>query len=163
MDNIFTKIINFIRYDIPCGIGNLTSYFKIIWEDRDWDSHFLFALLRFKLKRMEQLNRFHGHAVSSIEIADKIKVCVLLLDRIVKDEYEERVFEKHDKKWGDINLDFSDSGCINITRKNVKTKEDHEKEWKEHKALWERSAALKQQDIDLLFKIMSKHATKWWD
>jgi len=41
------------------GISNLRTWFPIIWDDRDWDNHFLWEMLLFKLKRMSPAIRKH--------------------------------------------------------------------------------------------------------
>ena len=173
--NIFIKIYDFIVYDIRVGIRNLIRYFKIVWKDRDWDQYFIFKLLHFKLKSMEKAHRNYGYDVRSNEKADEMKLCVLLLDRLIKDEYLENVFLNHDKKWGDLEIDLEEtdeyfrdedkeqlSECI-ITRPNIKTKEDEKQERKEYRILSKKVDEQQKQDINMLFEKMKKQILDWWD
>jgi len=165
---MFQKLKDLPR-EILYGIKNLIIWFPIIWKDRNWDHYFIFLILRHKLHLTEQLIRNHGHHVNNIQDADKIKKCVLLLDRIIKDDYHENVFIHHDKKWGETELLFTDStdypdcSVLNITRENIKTKEDKQKEREEFRRLMKKPGLLKDQDIELLFKLMRKHILSWWD
>ena len=83
----FSGIISYIRYDIPQGIKSLFIWFKVIWNDRSWDWVFIFYILRKKLELMEHTFRVHGHAVDSEKTAHEIKICKLLLDRLIKADY----------------------------------------------------------------------------
>jgi len=154
--------------DIKHGFRNLYAWLPLIWKDRDWDHGFLFEMLQFKLSRMEKClrNGIHLHAD---ETADKVKLCVLLLDRINKDEYHEMVFKHHDKKWGETDLTFTkckdnpEMSELHISRENVNSEEDKEQERKEYRAIMKRPDELMQQDIDMLFETMRKHIRGWWD
>lgn len=35
-------------YSIKNGIWNIIRWFPVIWEDRDWDDYYIFALLYHK-------------------------------------------------------------------------------------------------------------------
>ena len=45
--------INIQYRSIKTGIKNLIFYFKVIWNDRFWDSYFIYILLDKKLQQME--------------------------------------------------------------------------------------------------------------
>lgn len=172
---MFCKIKQIIRkikewpYHIKHGIRNLIIWFPVIWKDRWWDYYFIYTILRRKLHLMEKNIRLHGHHTKHIEDADKIKKCVLLLDRLIEDDYHENVFKHHDEKWGDGELLFKDSTnyphCYeaDIKYPNVKTKEDDELQSKEYKLLSKKPQELIKQDLDLLFKLMRKNIQTWWD
>jgi len=165
----FFQKIKDLPYQIKHGIKNLIIWFPVIWKDRWWDHWFLYVVLRHKLHLMEKNIRKYGHHVRHIEDADKIKKCVLLLDRLIKDDYHEIVYKYHDKKWGDGDFIFTDStqypDCVKLDIKyeNVKTKEDEKLQSKEYRLLMNKPEELKKQDLDLLFKLMRKHIQGWWD
>ena len=168
MVKIFKKIWDFIIYDIPQGVESLFLWFKVIWNDRNWDQYFIYVILRHKLILMEK-NIRNGHTVGCDKEADNIKICILILDRIINDVYFEMVFDKHAAKWGEPKLEFTDSekypDCktIDVVYKNVKTEKDKEQESKDFKRASNHERYLKQQDLDYLFKIMRKHIESWWD
>jgi hypothetical protein len=168
MKRLYRRIINYIRYDIPYGIKNIIKWFPTIWADRDWDHYFIYVTLRQKLHFTEQHIRKRGHHVASQQDADKIKTCVLLLDRLIADNYDS-TFKKMDEKWGDIEIsstpckDRPDLHEVHITRPNIKTEKDKLQEQKEFKNACEHEQYLKKQDRELLFKIISKNIEGWWD
>lgn len=155
------KLADILR-KIKYGIENLIIWFPIIWKDRPWDHYFIYCVLRRKLHLTEQYIRKYGLHVKNIEDADKIKKCVLLLDRLIKDEYHDHVFKNHYKKWGEPNYNF-EGNRFNIDHPNVKTARDKELHSKEFRRLIEEEDKHKNQDLDLLFKLMRKHIQTWWD
>ena len=169
MDNIiFNKIKNFF-YNIKYGIKNLIIWFPYIWKDRNWDHTYIYIILKYKLHLTEQLIRNYGHHIKHIQDADKIKICINLLDRLIKDEYEESAFQKHDKKWGKGKIRFEDCKDnhklteLHIDYPKINTPKDKEDENKEFKRAIKHSNAMYQQDIDMLFNNMRKYIQGWWD
>lgn len=165
------KFINskdFFRYDIPRGVKNLITWFPVVWKDRNWDQYYIYVVLHKKLSLMEKGLR-NGYNVNADEEADKVKKCVLILDRLIKDEYHEHAFKRHDEIWGPPELKFQDiegdseHKTLNIEHKNVKTKKDEELERKDFKRACEHENELKKQDLDILFRTMRKHIQGWWD
>ena len=123
---------------------------------------------------MEQFIRHNGIHVNHVQDADKIKKCVLVLERIMKDEYHENVFKYHDKKWGETKLNWKevdgkefgykkDVVALDITRENAISKDQKEKERKEFRRLSPKVEQQRKQDIDFLFDYMKKHIQGWWD
>lgn len=151
------------------GVKNLFIWFPVIWKDRWWDHHYFFIILHKKLSLMEKNFRERGHHLNHEKDADKMRLCVLLLDRIIEDKYLNMVYKDHDKKWGETNWDFTPCedhegySELNITRSNVKTEEEKIQESKEYKKLMYKPDKLLQQDIDTLFKMLNKHIRTWWD
>jgi predicted O-linked N-acetylglucosamine transferase (SPINDLY family) len=118
---------------------------------------------------MEKHIREHGHHLYHLRDAKQIKIAILLLERIMKDEYHENVFKYHREKWGDPDFNWIDIPDqpdfveLKITRPKVLTKKDKEQERKEFRRLSEKEAKQKKQDIDFLFNHMRKHIQGWWD
>ena len=168
MNGIFDKIEN-AYYNVKCGIQNLISWFPIIWADRNWDHYFIYVTLRHKLHLTEQLIRNHGHHTKHIQDANTIKVCINLLDRLMKDEYHENAFKRHDEKWGEPEFRWEDCEdkpdlCeLHIDRDKVESNEDKTKERKEFRIASNHEATLREQDLDMLFKLMRKNIQTWWD
>lgn len=162
------KIWDFPR-TVKYGIKNLIVWFPVIWKDRDWDQQFLYVILHFKLKRMENLHRKYGHLVNSEKYANQIKLAVSLLDRIIKDDYLENVMIPHEKKWGESDFVFTplkdnkNLSSLTIKVEKANTPEEKAKEHKERMTLYEHSDNLKKQDLDMLFKHIRKNVEGWWD
>ena len=145
------------------GIKNLFIWFRIIWNDRWWDHHYLYDILRFKLGLMEKSFRKYGHYVGSEKDAYNMKACCDILDRLIADDYHDDAFKEHDEKWGEIDMKVGPDGKLDITRTNVKTAED---EFIERKEFMERCTAEGQAETDdviELFKIIARNVQKWRD
>jgi len=162
------KVKDFFR-SIKLGVPNLIKWAPVIWKDRDWDHFFLYIILQFKLKQMEKLQREHGVSVSRDKIADQIRTCVLLLERLIKDPYLTMGLKPHEEKWGDSDLNFDKipdrpgfSTAVFTVEKAI-TPEEIIQENKERMSLYKHSDKLKQNDLDMLFKNMRKYVEGWWD
>jgi len=161
------KIRTFFR-DIKIGIKNLITWFPVIWKDRQWDHWFIYEILHKKLSLTEYHIRNYGHHVRAEQDADNIKKCVLLLKRLKDDEYSENAFKQHREKWGEPKFiwkesDRPDCHKLLIEHDTIKTEEDKIQERKDFKNAYDHEDYLKQQDLDLLFKIIRKHIQTWWD
>jgi len=169
MNKLFKNKFQDLPRNFKHGIKNLKKWFPIIWKDRNWDHHYIYIILRHKLHLTEQLIRNKGRNINAEKNADKIKLCINLLDRLIKDEYHTMAFRKIDETWGE--LEMSSTPCkddpnlsnINLTRSNIKTEKDIIKERKEFKVACQHEQYSKEQDLEYLFKMMIKHIQRWWD
>ena len=158
-----------ILRNIKQRIKNLIKWFPVIWKDQDWDHCYFHIIMRKKLSNMENHFRNYGHHTQSKKDANDIKLCIVLLDRIINDVYDEMVYKNHDKKWGDSHFKWtsvnnnSDLSEVNITRDNVKTEKDRKTESKEFKKLLSNETELRQQDINYLYATLNNHILNWWD
>lgn len=162
------QTIKHIPYNIKYGIENLIGWFPVIWQDRDWDHHYLYVILKRKLKYMENLhNSDKSHLLHAERIAAQINICVNLLDRLIKDEYDERAFKKYYKKWGRPKFNWipvnNECSSLEITHENVETEEDKKQEKKDFHRAGVHETNMRKQDIEYLFKYMIKHVEGWWD
>jgi hypothetical protein len=74
-------------YCIKRGVKSVIGWLPVVYHDRWWDHSFLYSILRYKLNQMEKGFRKQGHCTNSEKDADNVKKCVLLLDRLIKDDY----------------------------------------------------------------------------
>ena len=168
MNKIIEKVKDFFR-NIKLGIPNLIKWIPVIWGDRDWDQYFLYIILKFKLEQMVKLQLKYGHSVNSEMYANQMKTCILLLDRIVKDDYLMNALKPHEKKWGESRLNFKPvpdntelyEGIYTVEK--VTNKKEKEQEDKERMRIYKNVDNLQKQDLDMLFKNMRKHIEGWWD
>lgn len=86
------------------GIGNLFKYFRVIWEDRDWDWVFIIYLLEFKLRNVAAHERKFGHHLTSKRDARNIEIAAGLCKRILEDDYAKLATSEINpyatKEWG---------------------------------------------------------------
>lgn len=81
------QIKDFVSRDVPQGIRNLITWFPVIWRDRWWDHYFLYSILKKKLELMEKGFRTYGIGLHSEKDAKNMKKCILLLDRLINNDY----------------------------------------------------------------------------
>jgi len=155
------KMFTFVR-NIKYGVSNLVNWFPIIWNDRDWDYHFIYIILHKKLKRMENSIRY-APFVNAEKRADEIKLCVNLLDRLKKDVYIDMTEKSFIKRWGKCKFNTTEKNILNIVYEKdpeniYKTKRD-----KELRCRMNHEEYLINQDLSMLFNTMTKCIRGWWD
>jgi len=156
-------------YNITNGIKNLWKWLPIVWKDRDWDHYYLYKLLNFKFKNMEYLHRNYSNLKNGDIIAHQLKVVKLLTQRLIEDNYIEKIWNNHDKKWGEIKFNYEATpiykNCVEVflKRENIKTEEDVKQERKEFRRMTDQEIMLRNQDREYLFKLMNKNIEGWWD
>jgi len=133
----------------------LKNYFRNIWLFRkalantvSWDYSGLLHLMQTQLVLMEESIRLHGHHLNRDNHCKRMRECVHLLDRIIKDDYYKA---DYDIISSDMSLEFG----IKVTPlydypKNEKTISKYTREQKT-------------KDLERLFYLMNKHTQSWWD
>jgi hypothetical protein len=165
--------------EIVTGISNLIKWTPTIYKDRDWDDHYIFEMLKFKLiqqrKELVGANRHTG-----IEDTNRyITLCLNLIERIQEEtynlEYQDFVRERI---WFTDNGDETSTLNSEIEYENFtgfflkyqnQTKRLVEKN--PELALEENKMrlALRLSDLNqsrcqaLLFKILNEKINRWWD
>lgn len=165
-ENLKHKVDILIR-DFQVGISNLIVWFPVIWLDRQWDQVFFYKILRKKLSLMEKQFRTNGLAITSEDEAKKMKLCVLLLERLLADNYEENAEVDFRKRWGEPRMVTTprDDEYVNvdIVYDTVKTPKDKEQNRREFLNYMQHADNMKKQDLELLFKTIEKNIQGWWD
>lgn len=166
----FIRKIYFPFEMIYHGIKNIIIWFPIIWNDRNWDQFYIYKILKYKLIQMEIYHRKYSICINSKHTMKQIKLCINLLDRILKDGYIDNVIDPHDKKWGEMHIIFKDYPTDNSLRElsefkveNAITEKEKIQENKERSRLYKHSDNLKKQDLDMLFIKLRKYIEFWWD
>jgi len=72
------------------GVKNLITWFPVIWQDKQWDYGYFYPILQKKLELMEKFFRTRSYSVDGDKQADKIKYAILLLNRLIEDDYWEK-------------------------------------------------------------------------
>lgn len=165
---IIDKIEDFFR-SIRQGIPNLIKWAPVIWRDKDWDQYFLYVILKFKLEQMEKLHLEYGHTLNAEKYAGEMRTCILLLDRIIKDDYLMNALKPHEEKWGELEMSSKplpnnpELFSVSFTVEKAVTKEEIDQENKARKRLYKHVDSLEKQDLDMLFKNIRKYVGGWWD
>lgn len=152
------------------NISRIITYIPLLWKDRDWDHGYFLDMLAFKLSRIEKALE-SGVAVHHPHVMRDLRTMIALLDRIREDNYNEVVFKDHNAKWGELKFTFGEKQVTKdgyfttscVSRPNIKSKEDEVTERSEAQRLYKKEIALKQRDLDLLFKLLRKRIESMWD
>jgi len=143
-----------ILSEIKSGFKNLFTWLPIIWRDRNWDYMFLLRIMLFKLQLMEKY-------LENEQESRKLHVCSLLLQRLVEDEYETKLFDLHEKKWGKAKFDIYPT--LTVTYEKVTTEKDKKQELKDLQKLVNHANYLQHQDLEYFCKLFRKHVFTWWN
>ena len=90
----YWRLYRWIKWSLPYqhkyikyGVKNLYKWFWVIWKDRDWDHHYIFQVLKFKLEKQANHlaeNGFHNNAQRDAEL---MMTCVRLIDKLQNEYY----------------------------------------------------------------------------
>jgi len=168
------------------GVKNLWYWFPIIWKDRDWDEHFIFEVMKHKLKsQANYIGRrdFHTRAQQD---AKRMRLCVKLIDLCQEEPYSIEYADYHkDRVWFTDVEDRPGNSLYNsetlwenydeyfakypLVYKKVMKGEGpftlHGRDEKDIKHIIAMNIAhINQERVrKLLFKIMEENIEGWWD
>jgi len=87
------------------GVQNLIYWFPIIWKDRNWDSHYIFEIMKHKLKSQSKYIGTRGNHLRAERDAEIMMTCVRLMKLIQDEKYSSEYSDYHKTKhwFEDIN------------------------------------------------------------
>jgi hypothetical protein len=141
------------------------DYAKIGWKNEDWDFTYFYALLAFKLGRMQDY--MEDDMVDSPSRNKSVRVAKKLAQRLASDYYR-YAHDAHDRKWGDLDIKFVPAAKhpgyseMVMHRSKAVTKQEKKKERIEFMAAVYQDDAIRERDLQLLTKIIAKHSQHWW-
>jgi hypothetical protein len=75
---------------------NLLRWIPVIWKDEQWDHYYIFEILKYKLIFTAEHTRKYGYHIDSDYEADRMILCVRLIEKIQKEEYMEELINDDD-------------------------------------------------------------------
>lgn len=145
-------------------------YWNVFRFDYDFDGHCLFAIIEYKLKRIQKALE-HGHAIQEDRDMKALNMAIELAGRL-KDEYEnyeDPFYRRHDKKWGKMKTwtipaeDHPGMFIWKHSRSKAKTKKQKKFEIKDFMAMGKSIEAKKKREEKWLYDILFKYLRRWWD
>ena len=88
----------YLHKTVKNGFKNLWYWFPIIWKDRNWDSSFIFEILKHKLKAQAKFIGERGIHVSAERDAEIMMTCVRLIEKVDNEFYPMEYMEYHKTK-----------------------------------------------------------------
>ncbi len=146
------------------AIENLIAWFPVIIKDHDWDQHYIYEVLAFKLSRTAKYFRKSNIFVGEEREAEKMELCVRLIKKIQAEDYEMEFFDKLDEKYGKmINYVDASTHFLETKYENDYTPEELEEIRKERWEAIEKGAKKQERAGKILFTLLERNMPGWWD
>jgi hypothetical protein len=82
------------------GVKNLWYWFPIIWKDRDWDSHYIFEIMKHKLSAQANYIGTNDRHTRAQQDARRMRLCVKLMSKVQEEDYTMEYMDYHkDRIW----------------------------------------------------------------
>ena len=174
-----------IPRNIRAGVRNLWRWFPTIWRDRDWDTHYIYEILRVKLEHQAQYIADRDFHTEAKRDAERMRLVARLIKLQQEDHYAMEYIDYHESSFEFVPTD--------ATKKWFTLEEDvHSERFEEYFAKYpgqykramlgelnryrrraeEKDAQLIAMEIAhenqarcrrLIFDIMHNHIERWWD
>jgi hypothetical protein len=168
------------------GIKNIWYWFPIIWKDRNWDDHYIFEILKHKLKaQAKYIGKRDFHTRAQLD-AKRMRLCIELINKVQEEEYSSEYMDYHrDRVWFTDCEDRPGSSLYNteeiwekyddyfakypLIYKRVMKGEGvftlNGRDEKDMKGIIAMNIGHinQQRAQDLLFKILNENINGWWD
>jgi hypothetical protein len=166
--------------NIKQGIKNLIYWTPIIWKDRNWDDHYIFEILKHKLKAQAKYIGDRDFYTKAQKDARDMRTCVKLIEKIQDEFYEHEYFDYHkERHWFEKCSDMEGYS----TWESEQIWENFDKYFKKYPLIYKRvlngegifsleskkyiamniGNINQQRAQDLLFKIMNERIKSWWE
>lgn len=154
-------------------IYNLYRWFPIIWKDQDWDDHYIWEILKFKLaNQADYISKRDRHTRSQHD-AKMMRLCIKLINKVQTEYYHEEHIN-YEKTRFEFKPSDHCEGCKEL---EIITIEDNLDEYfKKYplisKKIENKSRRGKAINIGyinhkrakkLLFNILENNIERWWD
>lgn len=141
---------------------------NVFWQDYDFDAHGLFAIIEYKLKRVEKC-LINGHVIQEDQELHAIRLAIKLAGRLKDDRYEDRGYDRLDQKFGPSKHwfepcnDGTTNSYMHSSRPKVNTEEEKQEENEYRKEQWRLSEYRRNREKRWLYAILHKYLATWWD
>jgi len=156
-------------------IHNLIRWFPIIWKDQDWDDHYIWEILKFKLKNQAEYIGYHNRHISAKRDAEIMMLCVRLIEKVQDEWYGCEYFNYHKS---DMRFIPSESHPGSYEMEMEILEENFDDYFKKYPLIYRMVPDLKapkdeiafhiakineERAHKLLFKILEQNIRRWWD
>lgn len=141
------------------GIENLISWFRIIWNDRNYDYTFIYKILYKKLSLM--LKEFNEDGYNEEEF--HIQPCLRLLEALIENKYGDKAYKDLEEKWGKTVFIKAGVEEFYLTYDKVTNEQEREKSRNDFLNCVQMEDADRKIDREKLFNLISEHIESWWD
>ena len=156
-------------------IYNLYRWFPIIWKDQDWDDHYIFEILKFKLKNQAEYIGSKDRHMSAKRDAEIMMLCVRLIEKVQEEWYGREYFKYHKS---DMRFIPSESHPGSYEMEMEILEENFDDYFKKYPLIYRMVPDLsapkdeiafhiakinEERAHKLLFKLLEQNIRRWWD
>ena len=167
------------------GIKNLWRWFPVIWKDRDWDGHFIYEVMRFKISNQSKYIGEHNRHTRAKRDSEMMALTTRLIQRCQDEHYDLEYMDFHEWKLNSLDVD----GRPDLMELDIEDVSDnfdeyfkkYPRQYKKalsgelnifgrevghgNRKVYAMEIAHENQDRcrKLLFKIMERNIEGWWD
>ena len=167
------------------GVSNLWKWFPIIWMDRDWDSHFIYEVLKFKVGNTAKYIGDHNRHTTSKRDAEIMILTTKLIQRCQDEFYDGEYMDYHESAYNFIDINSEDNIPEHIALRSKKLEINeisniYQEYFNKYPRIYKQIKsqhpnklngfiAMRMADENqnkfkkLLFKILENNIQKWWD
>lgn len=132
-----------------------------MWGNEDWDQEYFYLVMQHKLEDMHKYFSKSDICHDNRKITKDIGICIHIIKRVIEDDYLSEEYDKIDRESGpcfDWDNGIEDErGCTTI--KHLWSPEA-DKRFERYIKL---SRSIKDNELDLLFKILRRKSERFWD
>lgn len=137
-------------YKIKLFFKNSKKYYPILISDQDYDYNYFFKFMLAKLVSMKEFYESEdSYSTDSEEIANQINICIILLIRIIEDNYSSPECSLYFSQLSESYFSEDKNEVENIRKKINDCLEKNKSELLA--------------DKELLFEILNDNILNWWD
>lgn len=164
----------YLHRDVIQGFKNLWKWLPIVWKDRDWDDHFIFEALKFKIKNtanyLAKYDRYEGVEKN----VRYMRICEKLIQHIQNNhyqmEYQDYLEDKMHVVDGKIEFETIKDNTADYIKQYPLTYKKVTLDPRYETYLANNSSTCLAMGIErhlkarkLLFKILEEEIEGWWD
>ena len=173
----------YLPRDIKIGVLNIVKWFKVIWNDRDWDRSHLLEMMIFKMRNMADYHESRQFYVGWENNVKWMRLCAELLGRVSEEYYSAEFSEFYEI---DLTMDreSDERGFVQVYSNIISQRfDEYFKKYPREYELAKKqypdvdvstiegkktlgfmmSIRLQNKARRIAFAIMNEHVEKWWD
>lgn len=153
---------------------NLYRWFPIIWKDQDWDDHYIFEILKFKLKNQAEYIGYHDRHTRAKRDAEIMMLCVRLIEKVQSEYYgsEYQDYYKSDMRFipskshpgsYEMEVEILEENFDDYFKKYPLIYKQVNKTGNKEKIAFSIAKVNEERVHKLLFKLLEQNIRGWWD
>lgn len=167
-DSFWWDVLGYRLRNLKTSIKNIIYWFPIIWKDRDWDDHYIFEILKHKLKAVSKHHEEKKHYVGWEREVSLMNTAIKLMGYVQNEHYSDVAHEILDKKYGESEWIFtpvpnSTNSRLTFKHSNVENGTYTEAQYDtEYRKLMAEARNKHEKARKLLFRILEERIERYW-